>query len=36
MTTLGGKILVQNFRSQEKLVPPGFVLCDCDGCAIPT
>jgi hypothetical protein len=18
------------------LVPPGFVLCDCDGCAIPT
>jgi hypothetical protein len=34
MSTLGGKNLVLNFRSQEKFGPPGFVLSECDGWAI--
>jgi hypothetical protein len=33
MSTLGGKSLVRNFRSQEKFGPPSFVL---EGWAIPT
>jgi hypothetical protein len=36
MSTLGGKVWGEIFARRKNLVPPGFVLGECDGCAIPT